>query len=276
MAGAEAPYGFDAVQAAAARVRSLAPLAPEIALVLGSGLGGLGDRVEQAVGMAYGDILHFPRTAVPGHAGQLALGRLAGRRVAVLQGRPHLYEGHSPAALAFPLRLVHALGARALFVSNAAGGLNPVFAAGDLMLIDDHISLPGLAGLNPLVGPNDERLGPRFPDMSDAYDPKLRALALQAAARVGVPLRRGVYETAAELRMLRTLGADAVGMSTALEVVAARHLGMRVLGLSCITDIVTGAEHVSVTHEEVLRVARESGERFDRLVEEIVRVIPGP
>ncbi|MDR7440162.1 MAG: purine-nucleoside phosphorylase, partial [Armatimonadota bacterium] len=224
----------------------------------------------------YAEIPHFPRPTVEGHAGELVLGRLEGKPVAILRGRAHLYEGYSPQEVAFPVRVLHALGCRLLVVTNAAGGLNREWRAGDLMVISDHINLQAT---NPLLGPNDERLGPRFPDMSRAYDPELVALAERCALEERIPLRRGVYvavlgpsyETPAELRMLRLLGADAVGMSTVPEVIAARHLGMRVLGISAITDMATGEVVQPVTHEEVLRVARELEPRFVRLVRRILR-----
>lgn len=264
------------MEEAAAAVRARVPFEPRLAVILGSGLGALADHVEAAGSVPYREIPHFPTSTVAGHAGRLVLGWLEGKPVAVLQGRVHLYEGYSAQEVAFPVRVLYALGCRTLLVSNAAGGLNREWQAGDLMVITDHINFQGT---NPLVGPNDDTLGPRFPDMSRPYDPGLVELAERCALEERVVLRRGVYvavlgpsyETAAELRMLRGLGADAVGMSTVPEVIAARHLGMRVLGLTAITDMATGEVVQPVTHEEVLRVARELEPRFVRLVRRIVR-----
>ncbi len=204
---------------------------PQVAIVLGSGLGGLVSEVEEADTILYSDIPDFPQCTVEGHMGRLVIGRLAGACVAVMQGRAHYYEGYSMQQVTFPIRVFQQMGVGTLIVTNAAGGLNPEFRAGDLMLIADHINLVGMAGLNPLRGPNDPELGPRFPDMSRAYDPELRAIARRVAAREGIPLREGVYimlagpsfETPADMRFLRIIGADAVGMSTVPEVTVARH-----------------------------------------------------
>ncbi|MER3456750.1 MAG: purine-nucleoside phosphorylase [candidate division GAL15 bacterium] len=264
------------MEEAASAVRAAVPFEPRVAVVLGSGLGGLVDHVQPVGVVPYTEIPFFPATTVEGHAGRLVLGWLESKPVAVLQGRVHLYEGYSAQEVVFPIRVLYALGCRTVLVSNAAGGLNREWRAGDLMVITDHINFQGT---NPLVGPNDDRLGPRFPDMSTPYDRGLVELAERCALQEGIVLRRGVYvavlgpsyETAAELRMLRGFGADAVGMSTVPEVIAARHLGMRVLGLSAITDMATGEVVQPVTHEEVLRVARELEPRFVRLVRRIVR-----
>lgn len=264
------------MEEAAEAVRARVGFEPKLALILGSGLGSLADHIEEAAAVPYADIPHFPTSTVAGHAGRLVLGWLEGKPVAAMQGRVHLYEGYTAQEVAFPVRVLFALGCRALLVSNAAGGLNREWRAGDLMVITDHINFQGA---NPLVGPNDDTLGPRFPDMSRPYDRELVDLAERCAVEERVVLRRGVYvavlgpsyETAAELRMLRALGADAVGMSTVPEVIAARHLGMRVLGLTAITDMATGELVQPVTHEEVLRVARELEPRFVRLVRRIVR-----
>jgi len=269
-------WTWESVQEAASAIQARVPFRPEIGIVLGTGLGALVDQVERTGTVPYAEIPRFPRPTVEGHAGELVLGFLEGKPVAVLRGRTHLYEGYSPQEVAFPVRVLHALGCRLLVVTNAAGGLNREWRAGDLMVISDHINLQAT---NPLLGPNDERLGPRFPDMSRAYDPELVALAERCALEERIPLRKGVYvavlgpsyETPAELRMLRLLGADAVGMSTVPEVIAARHLGMRVLGISAITDMATGEVVQPVTHEEVLRVARDLEPRFVRLVRRIVR-----
>ena len=232
---------FDRVQAAAEVVRRRSALAPEVGLILGTGLGGLAREIAIEAEVPYAEIPGFPLSTVESHAGRLLLGRLAGRPVVAMQGRFHRYEGYDLQQVTFPVRAMHALGARTLIVSNACGGMNPLWAPGDLVLLSDHINL---LGDNPLVGPNDERLGPRFPDMSAPYDPELRTLARAAALELGIPLREGVYaavpgpnlETRAEYRMLRMAGADVVGMSTVPEVIVANHQGMRTLGISIITD----------------------------------------
>ncbi len=267
------------MEEAAAAIRRRTAFVPKLAVILGSGLGALADHVQAEAVVPYPEIPHFPSPTVAGHAGRLVLGWLEGKPAAVLQGRAHLYEGYTAQEVVFPVRVLYALGCRVLVVSNAAGGLNREWKAGDLMVITDHINFQGT---NPLLGPNDDSLGPRFPDMSRPYDPELVELAERCAVEERVVLRRGVYvavlgpsyETAAELRMLRALGADAVGMSTVPEVIAARHLGMRVLGLSAITDLATGEVVQPVSHEEVLRVARELEPRFVRLVRRIVREMP--
>jgi len=264
------------IDEAAAVVQGRSRTRPALAIVLGSGLGALAEVVEREATIPYKEIPHFPRSTVEGHAGNLVMGTLEGKAVVVMQGRAHTYEGHEAAEVAFPVRVMHALGAGALLVSNATGGLNRQWGAGDLMVIADHINF---MGRNPLIGPNEEDLGPRFPDMSAAYDRSLITLAERAALAEGIVLRRGVYvavtgpnyETPAELRMLARWGADAVGMSTVPEVIAARHLGMRVLGLTAIADMATGEQAEVVTHESVLAVARELEPRFVRLVRRIVR-----
>jgi purine-nucleoside phosphorylase len=232
---------FDQVQAAAEVVRRSSSMTPEVGLILGTGLGGLAQEIAIEATVPYADIPGFPLSTVESHAGRLLLGRLGGRPVVAMEGRFHRYEGYDLRQVTFPVRVLHALGARTLIVSNACGGMNPLWAPGDLVLLSDHINL---LGDNPLVGPNDDRLGPRFPDMSAPYDPELRALARAAALELGIVLREGVYvavpgpnlETRAEYRMLRTLGADVVGMSTVPEVIVANHQGMRTLGISIITD----------------------------------------
>lgn len=232
---------FDRVQTAADVVRRRSPLVPEVGIVLGTGLGGLAREIAVEAEMPYQQIPGFPLSTVETHAGKLLLGRLAGRPVVAMQGRFHRYEGYDLQQVTFPVRVMHALGARTLVVSNACGGMNPLWSPGDLVLLSDHINL---LGDNPLVGPNDERLGPRFPDMSAPYDPELRALARGLALDLGLVLREGVYvavagpnlETRAEYRMLRALGADVVGMSTVPEVIVAGHQGMRTVGISIITD----------------------------------------
>jgi purine-nucleoside phosphorylase len=269
----------NAASAAAAWVRRACQqrgpwLAPRVGIILGSGLGGLLADMTIAERFAYHDIPYFAPPTVAGHAGHFELGALGGVPLAVLRGRHHLYEGYSPQRLALPVRTLHALGVTTLIVTNAAGGLNPIFQPGDLMLVRDHIGLPTLAGLHPLVGPNDEALGPRFTPMAAAYDPALLALARQSATTARVLLHEGIYimvagptyETPAEMRALRALGADAVGMSTVPEVIAARHLGMRVLGISCITNCATPATAATVNHTEVLNGARSALPRLNALL----------
>lgn len=264
------------IETAAAFVRTRTKTNPSVGIILGSGLGALANEIRADAVVPYGQIPGFARTTVEGHAGNFIVGSLEGKTVVAMQGRVHYYEGHTLAETVFPVRVMHALGARVLIVTNAAGGLNPAWRAGDLMVIIDHINF---MGANPLMGPNDPGLGPRFPDMSQAYDPTLCALAERAAVGEGILIRTGIYvgvhgpsyETPAELRMLRGWGADAVGMSTVHEVIAARHMGMRVLGIAAITDIVTGEKVAAVTHEEVIAVAKALEPKFIRLVRRIVR-----
>jgi purine-nucleoside phosphorylase len=232
---------FDRVQAAAQVIRGRSVLVPEVGIVLGTGLGGLVRQIAVEAEVPYQSIPGFPLSTVESHAGRLLLGQLGGRPVVAMQGRFHRYEGYDLGQVTFPIRVMHALGARTLMVSNACGGMNPLWAPGELVLLSDHINL---LGDNPLLGANDERLGERFPDMSAPYDTVLRSLARAVALELGSTLREGVYaavpgpnlETRAEYRMLRTMGADVVGMSTVPEVIVARHQGMRTLGISIITD----------------------------------------
>lgn len=264
------------LEAAVAYVRRKTKLRPQLALILGSGLGALAAEVKADAIVPYADIPHFPQSTVEGHAGRLVVGQLEGKPVVAMQGRVHYYEGYPVADVVFPLRVMRMLGAQTLIVSNAAGGVNRQWQAGDLMLIADHINL---TGANPLIGANDPELGPRFPDMLQAYDPELIALAERVALGEGVAIRKGVYlglagpnyETAAEYRMIALLGADAVGMSTVPEVIAARHMGMRVLGISAITDLHTGESAEPTSHEVVIAVAKQIEPKFVRLVKRIVR-----
>jgi purine-nucleoside phosphorylase len=246
-----------------------------MALVLGSGLGGLADEIESPVALEYREIPHFPPSTAPGHAGRLVAGVLAGKRVIVMQGRFHYYEGHSLERVVFPVRVFKAMGVERLFLTNAAGGANPYFEPGDFMIIRDHLNL---AGQNPCIGPNDDTLGERFFDMTQAYDPELRALAHAAGEELGIALHEGVYawfsgpsfETPAEIRMARILGADAVGMSTVPEVIAAVHCSLKVLGLSCITNMAAGILDRPISGEEVLETSARKGPEFAALVRRIV------
>jgi purine-nucleoside phosphorylase len=264
---------------AAAAVRARTTLRPSIGLVLGSGLGAFADTLEDAVAVPYPEIPHFPASTVSGHAGALVVGRSRSVPLAVLKGRVHFYEGYRLDEVVFPVRVLARLGVRTLVLTNAAGAINAGFAPGDLMVIEDHVNLLG----NPLLGPNEEALGPRFPDMSEAYDRSLRDAAEAACRAVGVRCHRGVYvsipgpsyETPAEIRMFRTIGADAVGMSTVPEVIAARHMGMRVAGLSCITNLAAGVSERKLDHRDVLatgqRVRAALLEVLARLVTEAAK-----
>jgi len=255
------------MEAAVAVIRRASPLVPQIAITLGSGLGRLADHIDRATAIPYDQVPHFPRSTVEGHAGRLVLGHLEGRPVVTMHGRVHYYEGHGIADVVFPLRIMHALGARIFIVTNAAGGINRRWTAGDLMIMADHINL---MGVNPLIGPNDPAMGPRFVDLARAYDPELIEVAERAAAAEGINIRKGVYaavsgpnyETPAELRMMGRLGADAVGMSTVPEVIAARHLGMRVLGISCVTNMAAGLGKGKLDHKEVLEAGEKVGKQF--------------
>jgi purine-nucleoside phosphorylase len=267
----------DRVAAARASIGDRLGAPAGTALILGSGLGQLAGAVEAAAVVPYGEIEGFPVSTAPGHAGQLVAGRLFGRRVVLMQGRVHLYEGRSAQDIALAVHLLKALGAARLIVTNAAGALNPDFAPGDVMLIEDHLNF---TGANPLTGPNDDRLGLRFPDLSRAYDRALRAAALRAAEAAGVSLRRGIYagiagpslETSAERRFLRSAGADAVGMSTVIEVIAAAHAGLPVLGLSAITNAATGGpDQAPDTIEAVLAMAATAGGTIAAL---LARMLP--
>lgn len=273
---------FEQVAVALASIQARTTLTPAIALILGSGLGDIATELRDATAIPYTEIPHFAHSTVPGHAGRLLLGMLEGVPAVVMQGRFHFYEGYSLQAVTFPVRVMRMLGAHTLIVTNAAGGMNAAYRPGDFMLIRDHINIPGMAGANPLIGPNDPRLGERFPPLAGAYDPALRALARSiATAQPGTTLHEGVYimvagpsyETGAELKFLRALGADAVGMSTVPEVVVARHMHMRVLGLSLITNSATGEETEEVNHAEVLAVAGAARLRFAALVRGIAGAI---
>jgi purine-nucleoside phosphorylase len=249
--------------------------APDVAIVLGSGLGEFTASLRESTTIPYADIPNWPLSAVIGHAGTLVVGRLGSRRVAALSGRAHYYEGHSLQTAAFATRVVRRLGVRTLILTNAAGGINLAFKPGTLMVIDDHINL---MGSSPLFGPNDERFGPRFPDMTEAYSKRLRRIADEAAASRNIEVAHGIYaamhgpsyETPAEIRFLRTIGADAVGMSTVPETIAARHMGLEVLGISCITNPAAGVLPAPLVHDEVMEVARRVRGQFSALLEAII------
>lgn len=257
-------------------------LSPRVGIILGSGLKSVAEAVEAEVTIPYVEIPHFPRPTVEGHPGQLVVGYLEGQPVVVMQGRAHYYEGYSMARITLPIRVMQVWGVEILIVTNAAGGLNPAFRPGDVMVIRDHINLIGMAGLSPLRGPNLDRFGPRFPDMTHAYDAELRAYALAVAREAGIPIHQGVYiclagpsfETPADVRFLQMIGADAVGMSTVPEVTVARHGGMRVLGISGISNsLVGGTEGAGPSHEEVLEAGRTLGPRLETIIRGVLRRI---
>lgn len=262
--------GPDDVKKALATLRQTTDFRPEVAIILGSGLGPLADDIEVEAAVPFGDIPGFVASSAPGHAGRLVFGKLAGKNVVAMQGRVHYYEGVSAAQSAFPVRVMHALGARSLVVSNACGGLNPAWQAGDIMLQLDFVNF---TGANPLVGPNDP-VGERFPVMFDCYDPGYQDLARSVARTLDIGLKEGVYlaisgpsyATRAELRMFRAWGADAIGMSTVFEVIVARHVGLRVLGVSVVTDMALADRHEHATGDEVVAMAERSGATFRRLV----------
>jgi purine-nucleoside phosphorylase len=248
---------------------------PEVGVVLGSGLDHFVEVLQPAVSRAYEELPHWPASRVPGHAGRAVMGALRGRRVVALAGRCHAYEGHSLAAVTFATRVLGRLGVRVLVLTNAAGGINAGFRPGSLMLIDDHLNL---MGANPLAGPHDDRFGPRFPDMSQVYSARLRTLAHDVARASGIPLVHGVYaavigpsyETPAEIRYLRRMGADAVGMSTVPEAIVARQIGIEVLGISCITNMAAGMLPQTLDHTDVLETAHRTGGAFSALMEGII------
>ncbi len=259
-------------------LRARIPVPPVVGVILGSGLGGFADSVQDRVEIPYAQIPGFPASAVVGHAGTLVAGTLGGVPIVVLAGRIHYYEGHPMAAVVIPARVLGLLGCRDVIVTNAAGGIDTRFSAGDLMLISDHINL---FGTNPLIGPNEDSLGARFPDMSDAYRSDLRTLAKAVARRIRVPLREGVYigvtgpsyETPAEIRAFRALGASAVGMSTVPEVIALGHMGVGVVGISCITNMAAGVLKQPLRHDEVLETTKRVKDRFVRLLSALVEAM---
>jgi len=270
---------LEEIDRAADHIRQTTPLQPRLGLILGSGLGALAERVEQATRFDGRDIPGWPAASIVGHAGRVHLGRLEGQPVIVMQGRAHFYEGHSMSRLGLPVRVMQRLGIEILIVTNAAGAVHPDYTPGELMLITDHLNLVGMAGQSPLRGPNLETFGPRFPDMSQAYDRALLDLARQEARQLGLVLHEGIYaclagpsfETPADLRFLRAAGVDAVGMSTVPEVIVARHGGTRVLGISGISNKANLDGATATTHEEVLEAGEVLGPRLSVLLRGIVR-----
>ncbi len=266
---------YEMAAQSAAYIQERIPQNPALGIILGSGLGALVDIMEEKTVIPYGEIPHFPQSHVAGHAGNLVIGRIGNLVVAAMQGRFHFYEGFSMKEVTYPIYVMKLLGVRDLIVTNACGGINTAFRPGDLMLLTDYINM---LGNNPLIGPNDERFGVRFPDMSEAYSRALIAEAERAAETLGLAYQKGVYaifpgpcyETAAEIRAYAHLGADAIGMSTVPETIAANYLGMRVLGIACITNMATGIAKEKHTHEEVMRIAGESSERLCSWVREII------
>jgi purine-nucleoside phosphorylase len=271
---------FSHANEAAQFILSRTTLRPRIALVLGSGLGGFADELQDATRIPYAEIPHFPQSTAIGHAGTLVIGKLKEIPLAVMQGRVHLYEGYSPREVAFPVRVFARMGVAALVLTNAAGGINPDYARGSLVVLRDHLNLQGG---NPLVGPNNDRFGPRFPDMTEAYSPAFRRFALEEAERLGGGIYEGIYatmlgpsyETPAEIRYLRTIGADLVGMSTVPEVIAARHAGLDVLAISCVTNMAAGLSGQEITHQEVLETGEQVRGKFVALLKAVVPKIEG-
>ncbi|WP_454191878.1 purine-nucleoside phosphorylase [Paenibacillus sp. Marseille-Q7038] len=265
----------NSVGEAATYIQSKTNIIPEIGLILGSGLGILAELIQDAIAIPYEDIPHFPVSTVEGHVGELLIGTIEGRPVVMMKGRFHMYEGYGPEVTAFPVRVMKAIGVQKMLVTNAAGGVNTSYTPGDLMIISDHLNM---TGRNPLIGPNDDDFGVRFPDMSEAYSQRLRKLAKETADKQGFALKEGVYagllgpnyETPAEIVMLRTLGADAVGMSTVAEVIIARHAGIEVLGISCITNMAAGILEQPLSHEEVMETADMVKEKFLNLVMSLI------
>lgn len=265
---------FSLADSAAQLILSRTPLRPRIALILGSGLGSFADALTDAARISYSDIPAFPRSTAIGHVGQMVIGNAGSVAVAAMQGRVHLYEGYSVQEITFPIRVFARMGINRIVVTNAAGGINLTYSQGALVLIRDHINLQGT---NPLVGPNDDRFGPRFPDMTHAYAKSYREIAREEASKLGIPLHEGVYagllgpsyETPAEIEYLRRIGADLVGMSTVAEVIAARHMGMNVLAISCVTNMAAGILDQPLSHAEVM----ETGERVKTTFESLLRAV---
>lgn len=269
------PDDYSRAGEAADFIRKKISVEPRIVLVLGSGLGGFADELTEATVIPYSQIPHFPSTSAEGHAGNLVVGKIADVPVAAMQGRAHYYEGHSLQRVTFPIRVFFRMGIKAAFLTNAAGGIGPQLKPGCLVVLKDHINLQGG---NPLIGPNDSRFGERFFDMSEAYEPEFRRMALEEGRRIGIPIFEGVYaavsgpsyETPAEIRFLRTIGADTVGMSTVPEVIVARHSGIRVLAISCVTNLAAGISQQPINHAEVLEIGQKVRGQFVALLKAVV------
>ena len=272
-------FSLEQFQETVDAVRGRTEHRPTVGMILGTGLGSFADEVQAADRLSYSELPHWPESTVEGHAGRLVIGELDGHTVLVMQGRSHYYEGYTMAQIGLPVRVMQLLGVQTLLITNAAGGVNPGFNPGDLMLITDHVNLLGMGGLNPLRGANIDSLGPRFPDMMDSYDPELRALAVQVAEGAGIGLQQGVYvslagpnfETPADLRFLQAIGADAVGMSTVPEVIVARQGGTRVLGVSGISNKANLDGKTPTTHEEVLQAGRVIVPKLLTLIRGVLR-----
>jgi purine-nucleoside phosphorylase len=270
------PIGlFDRAQRAAEQIQSRTKTQPAIAVVLGSGLGAFADELTDSTAIAYREIHGFAQATVEGHAGKLVIGKAGEVPIAAMQGRFHFYEGYSLDDVTFPVRVLKLLGVRTLILTNAAGSLNTELTPGSLMIISDHINL---MGANPLIGPNENRFGPRFPDLSSTYDPELQSLVIEEAKAMNIDLRRGVYaalsgpsyETPAEIHMVRTLGADAVGMSTVPEAIVARHMDMRLIGISCITNLAAGVSNRPIDHSQVMEIGQRVRGQFTELLRRVI------
>lgn len=266
---------YEQATAAAEFVLAKTSLRPRVGLVLGSGLGAFADELTEATKISFGDIPNFPRSSVEGHAGKLVLGKAAGTAIAAMQGRVHFYEGHPMSSVIFPMRVFSRMGIKAVILTNAAGGIGAKLSEGSLVVLTDHINM---MGTNPLIGPNDDRFGPRFFDMTSAYDPAYRALTLKEGKQLGVNIHEGVYlavtgpsyETPAEIRACRTMGADVVGMSTVPEVIAARHMGIKVLAISCVTNLAAGISDAPLNHNEVMEVGNRVRGHFVALLKKVI------
>ena len=274
-ATANTPSRYERAQRAAEQIRSRANARPSVAIVLGSGLGAFADELTESTSLAYKEIAGFAQATVEGHAGRLVIGRTGEVPIAAMQGRFHFYEGYSLEDVTFPIRVLKLLGVRTLILTNAAGSLNTEFTPGSLMVISDHINL---MGVNPLIGTNDERFGPRFPDLTSTYDPDLQSMVIEEATAMNIDMRRGVYaaltgpsyETPAEIHMVRTLGADAVGMSTVPEAIVARHMDMQVIGISCITNLAAGVSNRPVDHSQVIATGERVRAQFTELLRRVI------
>lgn len=275
MSKADTPTLYDRAQRAAEQIRANANAEPSVAIVLGSGLGAFADELTESTSLPYKEIAGFAHATVEGHAGRLVIGKAGEVPIAAMQGRFHFYEGYSLEDVTFPIRVLKSLGVRTLILTNAAGSLNTEFTPGSLMVISDHINL---MGVNPLIGANDERFGPRFPDLTSTYDPDLQNIVIDEATALKIDMRRGVYaaltgpsyETPAEIHMVRALGADAVGMSTVPEAIVARHMDMRVIGISCITNLAAGVSNRPVDHSQVIATGERVREQFTELLRRVI------